>query len=235
MDKAIQKLKENVDSLEVDLLCKILDEVARESATAPNTQNVAIDFELKTILKNNKSIEILERIGDLCHLIRDPRTFQDELEDYFNVKALLLPTLMLMFQFYTAFKYQPDSFYVRLYDTINVDNIQSEGYLLFLLKCLDKQNLEQDVIDSCLRMLSKLSIEVNSDSCIKIIYCILVIMRMHPAAFELAEELKELNMLMYSFDSIKNIVQRIFIEAKYPLKRPKMVFLQNFVFPALNK
>lgn len=237
MQAAYENLNKNLDSNDVDLICKLLGIIADESLKLSQSKlsDFYLDFKIKKIIKNLKCIEIIEKIGDLCHLIKDPRNFHDELVSYLNVKHLLLPTLMLMYQLNGVFKVNYDEFYPKLFETLTIENMQSEGYLLFILRCLNVNSLEEEIIENFLKQISKISVEVNSECCIKLVYCILVIMRIHPATFKFTNDLKELNMLIYSFESIKNIVQRIFIEAKYPEKRPKMVFLQNFAFPSFHK
>lgn len=236
MDKAIEDLNANVNSGDMDHVIKLLDIVAEETTRLSNEDVSAysIDFALKQILRNNKHIEIIEKTGDLLLLVRDPRNFQDELAEIMADRNLVLPTLMLMYQIGQDFDFEYEAFYQRLEEILTVDNVQSEGFLIFMLRCLNKRTLEFATIELFLKRLSSLSVSVFSRDSVKIVYCMLVIMRMHPACFVLTDDLKELSLLACSFESIKNIIQRIYIEAENPSKRPKVVFLQNFAFPELG-
>lgn len=236
MDRAIGDLSAAAGSGDTDSIVKLLDAVANE-AEGLSSEEIAghsIDHILKQILRNNRRIEVIEKIGDLLLLVRDPRNFQDELVELMEDERLVLPTLMLMYQMNQDFGFEYDGFYQRLVEVVTGENVQSEGFLLFMVRCLGRRGLEFRVVEMFLRRLSGLSTSVLSRDCIKIVYCMLVIMRMHPACFALADDLKELSLLACSFGPIKGVVQRIYIEAEHPQKRPKMVFLENFAFPELE-
>jgi hypothetical protein len=237
MDAALAELRENLESNDTMEICRLLDNIIYQAASLSNEQLAAyhIDSTMKIVLKRNMCIQILEKIPDLLVIIRDPRNLYDELMEYMNHANLILPTLMLMYQLRQSFDFEYDLFYNKLEEVLTTANAESEGFLLFMLRCLEDKQIDISIIRRILKKLSFLSIEVLSDSCIRIAYCILVIMRMHPASFKHLEELKELNILLYSLESIKNIVKRIFIEASNASKRPKIVFLQNFIFPDLIK
>lgn len=236
MDKAVAELEALANTNDIYHINRVLDIIIDESSRLDGEalSAYALDPALKRILRNNKRIEVVEKIGDLFSLIRDPRNFHDELVELLDEPCLMIPTLMLMFELSQDFDFEYADFYVRLAESLTIENVQSEGFLLFVLRCLNKRTLDLPVLELYLRRLSQLSVAVPSGACIKIVYCILVIMRMHPASFAMCDELKELHILACSFESIKNIVQRIFIEARCPKKRPKVVFLQNFAFPELD-
>lgn len=237
MEKAVRDLKEVDPKEDTNEICRLMDIVIMHASTMTNEELVeySLDPIIKKILKHHMCIQIIEKIGDMLTIIRDPRNFYDELVEFMKQPTLVLPTLMLMYQLKQCFEFEYDDFYNKLGEVLVVGNVESEGFLLFMLKCLEDQTIEIQVVEKILQKLSWLSVEVSSDVCIRIVYCILVIMRMHPASFKYLSHMKEMDIHLHSLDSIKNIVKRIYAEAVDAKKRPKMVFLQNFAFPDLIK
>lgn len=236
MEQAIAELEENIDSADIDQIVPILNRIVHISSSLdPETLSTySLDPLIRRLLRSNRCVELVEKIADLLPLIRDPRNFQDELISLLEIRPLALPVLMLIFQLSQDFDFTYGEFYNNLEDILSVDNIQSEGFLFFILRCLEPKDIDFETLKSFLQRLSSLAVFISSVACIKVLYCILVIMRMHPAAFRVAKDLKELYILAYSFESIRNIVKRIFIEAKHPKRRPKVIFLESFTFPALD-
>jgi hypothetical protein len=198
---------------------------------AEELSTYTIDSELKEILRNHKNAEIIEKISHLLPVVGDPRNFQDELSLCLEDDKLMIPTMMLIYQLNQYFNFECPEFHSRLETIITMSNIQSESLLLFVLRCLKNREIDLDVVIRILKKLSELSIALPSPWCTRIIYSMLLIMRMHPATFRYVDELKELNILMMSFDSVAKIVSRIFIEANNPNERKGSVQVDNILFP----
>lgn len=233
MDKAILELQTNMNTADIDSMVEMLNRIIEEipSLKSEDYSRYTMDFIIKELLKKFCCVELVEKIPDFFPLIKDPRNFYDEIEALFKDPLLIVPVLMLIHELSKNFIFEYDKFFEKLVLITNLENVQSEGFLLFLLVSFEHKIVSLSVIEDFLRILSFHSVYVSSKDCLKIIYCILVIMRMHPAAFKLSTKLKELYILAYSFDSICNIVKRIFLESKDPSRRPKHVFLESFSFP----
>ncbi|KAI5168764.1 hypothetical protein PAEPH01_0402 [Pancytospora epiphaga] len=236
MESAVKELAKNADGDDTQHILRIMDNILYYSEKLSNEEaaSYSLDLLIKRVLKRNRCVEIIEKIGDLLFLVRDPRNFQDELFEVSSQKTLTLPLLMLIFQISQDFDFNYRPFYQQLIEILTLDNVQSKGFLIFLINTLESRSVEREVVGHILHKLSRHSVLVKSSSVTHIVYAMLVIMRMHPATFNMVKELKELALLSYSFVPIKNIINRIFIESEYPLQRPKTVFLQNFVFPELD-
>lgn len=235
MDEAMAELAGSLKSADVEHITKLLDIILERSKDldTETKSRYILDSHLKQLLRKHPSIEIIEKIGDLFPLVRDPRNFYDELIDTLSYKLLILPSLMLIFHISSHFDFVYDDFYVKLEETVTEENVKSEGYLLFVLRCLDNRNIELGVVERFLKRFSQLSITVPSDVCVRIVYCMLVLMRIHPASFQFADSFKELTVLSRAVGPIKAITHQIFTESKYPERRPKAIFLNNFTFPML--
>lgn len=233
MEKALANLKDTAETADTQQTISLLDTliVEADNLSAEELTQYTIDPIIKKLLKTQPSIELLEKIGDLLFLIRDPRNFHAELVETATTESLTLPMLMLIFQIRQEFVFPYEQFYSQLLNLISVKTLKSEGFLFFLLRCFENKDIDFATVADLLRRLSTFSVVVPSQVCIRIVYTMLVIMRIHPAAFRLVPELNELSLLSASFDSIKKIVHRIFIEAEHPSERPKAIFLQNFTFP----
>lgn len=235
MQDAIANLERNIATGETEHIIRLLDVIHERSKTADEKtrQRVRMDGYFKVLLRRCPCIEVIEKIGDMLGLVDDPRSFYDELIATLDNRALLLPSLMLIFHISDSFDFTYDGFYARLEETVTQDNVCSEGYLLFMLRCLQRPKIELPVLARFVRRLSRLSALIPSEACVRVVYCILVVMRLHPPAFQLAKELGELTVHARGAGAIRGVVQRIYAEARRPSMRPKSVFLQNFAFPAL--
>ncbi len=237
MNQAIQELEQNINIEDRELLLFFLNKVISEMKNLSNEElaTYSIDFIIKDLLRIHKCGELIEKIPDLLPIIRDPRNFYNELEMLFEDSKLTIATLMLIYELSKNYNFEYEHFYEKLENATNIENVNSDGFIFFLLQCLENKNVPLNVIKRFLHILSSLSVNVSSSVCLKLIYSILVIMRMHPVAFKFSNELKELYILAYSFEPIYIIVKRIFIESSDSTKRPKQVFLDNFLFPEFNK
>lgn len=234
MESAFEKLEEVMESTDLEKIKLALDRFKRATVEDPGSRKLYIDPVLKSIFRNNLTAELFDRVEDLFPYIRDPRNFIDELECYTTNRALAVSTLMFIHELRSYFNIEYEEFYERLASTVLKENCISEGYLLFLLKALRGNRIEGDDITPILMRLSCISVEISSKSCVKVLYTIIVILRMHPGLFRMAKELRQLYILLNSFEPIARIAMRIFIEAENPHCRPSMVFLENFVFPTLE-
>lgn len=234
MDNAFQKLEELKNSTDLGKIKLALDRFKRASVEEPPSKKIYIDPVLKSIFQNNLTAELFDRVEELFEFIRDPRTFMDELDRYTENKSLVVSTLMFIHELMCHFNIEYDEFYPKLASTVQKENCASEGYLLFLLRTLKDNRIDEDYVKPILLRLSEASIEVSSKSCVKVLYTIIVILRMHPGLFRISKDLNQLYILLNSFESIARIAKRIFVEAENPQLRPTMVFLENFVFPSLE-
>ncbi|ELA42173.1 uncharacterized protein VICG_00816 [Vittaforma corneae ATCC 50505] len=234
MENAFQRLQELRDSTDLSKIKLAIDRFKRASVEEPTSRKICIDQILKSIFQNNLTAELFDRIEDLFEFIRDPRIFLDELDRYTENKSLVVSTLMFIHELKCHFNIEYDEFYPKLASTVQKENCISEGYLLFLLKALKDSRIDEDYIKPILPRLSEASVEVSSKSCVKVLYTIIVILRMHPELFRTAKDLNQLYILLNSFEPIARIAKRIFVEAENPQLRPAMVFLENFVFPSLE-
>lgn len=230
MDEAYEQLFDLKDTTNTKDIKQVLNKIARINSENPN-HGYKLDSILKSIFRNNFSAELFDRIEDLFSMIKDPRIFLDELDSFTNNRELIVPTLMFIFALRERFDLEYDEFYSKLCSTIQKENCVSEGYLLFLLKTLKVNSIDDDLLEPIIFKLSEVSIEVSSENCAKVVYTIIIILRMHPGLFRIVPRLGQIYMLLNSFEYIARIARRIFIEYENPHKRPTMVFLENFVFP----
>lgn len=235
MDVAFKKLEELKNTTDLEGIKLALDRLIRAAAEFPESKKMHIDSILKCIFRNNLTAELFDRIEELFPFIRDPRNFIDELEKHLNNRSMTVSTLMFIHELQIHFKMEYSDFLVKLAETVRKENCQSEGYLLFLLQTLKTRDFEDDEIMPIVQRLSEISVEVSSRSCVKVLYSIIVILRMHPGLFRIAKNLEHLYILLNSFEPIAKIARRIFVEAENPECRPSTVFLENFVFPSLEE
>ncbi|KAI4292873.1 hypothetical protein PAPHI01_2147 [Pancytospora philotis] len=233
MEDALDRLVSVLDSGNPKQTAAALDEVIEAANDLPNEELAQhfIDPIVKKLLARLPTKGTLERVGDLLFLVRDPRNFHAELTAMAEDGAVALPALQLIFHIRQDFDFPYEEFHARLCGLIDAQTVQSEDFLLFILRCLEDRSTELPVVTDFLRKLSSVALQTSSAACLQVVYTILVLMRMHPAAFRAATSLSELGILTSSFASIKSIVQRILIEAEHPAERPRAVFLQNFAFP----
>lgn len=231
MEDAYNQLFELKDSTDIQKIKLGLDKLKRMNIEHPNN-NYKIDSILKSIFKNNLTAELFDRVEDLFSMIRDPRSFLNELDSFTEIRLLAVPTLMFIFDLKNEFQLDYDEFYHKLCATIQRESCVSEGYLLFLLKALKDNSIDEDLIEPIIYRLSEISIEIPSQNCVKVVYTIIVILRMHPGLFKITPKLGQIYMLLNSYEYIARIARRIFIESENQSMRPSMVFLENFVFPA---
>ena len=227
----LYELKDSTDLSQIKLSLDRLKRVSLEESNTVKNNKIKIDSILKSIFKNNFTSELFDRIEELFFLIKDPRIFLDELDLFTENNLLLVPTLMFIFDLKQEFGMEYDSFYSKLCSSINKDNCISEGYLLFVLKALKNSSIDEELIEPIIYKLSEISVEIPSKFCVKVVYTIIVILRMHPVLFGITHNLGQIYMLLNSFEYIARIAKRIFIETENPNMRPSMVFLENFVFP----
>lgn len=230
MDEAYEQLYDLKDTQNLPAIKQVLNKIVRLN-TENHDHGYKLDFILKSIFRNNLTAELFDKIEELFSMIKDPRTFLDELDSYTGNLELIVPTLMFIFELKENFDVEYDEFYHKLCSTVKRENCISEGYLLFLLKALKSNSIDEDLIEPIIFRLSEVSIEVSSQDCAKVIYTVIVILRMHPGLFRLVPRLGQVYMLLNSFEYIARIARRIFLEYENPKKRPTMVFLENFVFP----
>lgn len=236
MEKAIKDLRECENSTDLSEIKRCLNVLRDRSieATEAELSEYAIDHTLKCILRNNPSVEILDKIEDLLTLVRDPRNFYDELDHCISQRHLTVPTLMLVHEIRKHYNFEYEEFYTKLESTVSKENLYFEGYLLFLLKALQDRKIDESVVVPIIKKLCVCSVEISSSACIRVLYSVIVILRMHPGCFKAVPLLGQLYILLNSFDSISRIARRIFLEAENPHMRPPVVFLENFVFPTLT-
>lgn len=237
MEKAIESLRRCEDSTDLSEIKRCMDVLRNKSeeATEAELAEYAIDNTLKRILRNNPNAEILDRVEGLLMLVRDPRNFYDELDHLTTEEHLIVPTLMLVYEIRKHFNFEYEEFYTKLESTVSKENLCFEGYLLFLLKALQDRRTEESVIVPIIKKLCACSVEVSSSVCIRVLYSVIVILRMHPGCFKAVPSLNHLYILLESFGPISRIARRIFLEAENPHMRPSVVFLENFVFPTLTE
>jgi len=237
MEKIIKDLQDCSSSPDLNEIKRCLNLLAVKARELPDEQmkNYNVDPIIKTILRNHPCVEILDKISEILILSHSPVLFMDELNYFTAQPHLAVPTLMLIFEIKNRFDLEFPQFYEKLEETICRDNAISEGYLIFLLKTLQNRKLHTDEIAPIVKRLVQISTDTLSNECIKILYSVIVILRMHPGCFKIVHKLKKLYIFLESFDSIASIARRIFIEAENPELRPSMVFLENFSFPDLGK
>lgn len=233
MDEALMKLEELKNTTELNRIKVALDKL--KNAPKDKKSDVRIDWILKEIFRRNHTAELFDRIEEVFDYVKDPRIFIDELDIFTEDKNLIIPTLMFIYNLRRRFDFEYDDFYKKLHESIQRDNCQSEGYLLFLLKALKDTQIDDNDIKPIIVRLSEISTEISSRGCVKVLYTIIVILRMHPGLFRIVKDLNHLYILLESLDSINRIARRIFIEAENPEMRPTMVFLENFTFPELEQ
>lgn len=237
MEEAIRDLRECESSTDLSEIKRCMDMLKSrsEEATEEELSGYAIDHTLKRILRNNRSAEVLDRVEGLLVLVRDPRNFYDELDHLTTLRHLAVPTLMLVHEIRKHFNFEYEEFYTKLESTASRENLCSEEYLLFLLNALQDRRIDESVIIPIVKKLCMWSVEVSSGECVKILYSIIVILRMHPGCFKVVPELNQIYILLRSFPSISRVAERIFLEAENPHMRPSVVFLENFAFPTLEQ
>lgn len=235
MEKAIKDLKESIANVDFNELKRCLSLLATKTKEAPEEElkKHNIDMLIKTVLRKNPCVEILDKIEELLVAIKSPILILEELDRFTIQEHLAVPTLMLIFEMQNRFDIHYDTFYKKLETTVIKENVISEGYLLFVLKSLQNKRLHENEIIPIVRRLADLTTEVKSGACIKVLYSIIVILRMHPGCFKIVPSLKKLYLLLESFNEISTITKRIFLEAENPELRPSVVFLKNFTFPSL--
>lgn len=235
MNEAFKKLDDLKTSTEIPKIKQALDKFKKASIENPTHESFFIDSILKSIFHTNTTTDFFDRIEDLFEFIRDPRNFIDELDRYTEKRALAVPTLMFINELRTRFDFEYEDFYLKIKNTVRKENCVSEGYLIFLIKTLKSNKIEEEDVKAILLMLSQVSIEVSSKSCVKVLYTIIIILRLHPGLFRIVKDMNQLYILLNSFESISKIVKRIFLEAENPESRPSMIFLENFVFPSFEE
>lgn len=235
MENAIVKLEEIKNTKDIEKIKLALDRFKRAANEDNSQHKFYLDHIIKAILQNTNTAEFFDRIEDLFGYIRDPRNFLDELDSFTSSKVLIVPTLMFIFQLGNSFNFEYEEFYEKLYLTVQKDNCSSEGYLLFLLKALKDHRIDNEKIEPILRKLSEVSVEVSTKNCVKILYTIIVLLRMHPGLFRKVKNMNQLYILLRSTEPVARISRRIFVEAENPEMRPSMVFLENFVFPGVEE
>jgi len=193
-----------------------------------------LDSTVRKLLRKFQSVEIIEQIESLFPHIKNPNNFYDEIVVLLEINELCLPALMLIHRLMETFNFEYEFFYIRLESLITTETVSSEGFLLFILRCIHQVKVEARKIKSIVLKLSRLSVLVSSCCCARVVYSILVIMRINPGVYQYTKEMKELYMLAASTDLIRSIVKQIFIEAGNPKVRPKMVFLEHFAFPTMT-
>ncbi|KAM0679923.1 hypothetical protein GINT2_001864 [Glugoides intestinalis] len=234
MEYALEKLEEAKNTTDIENIKLALDRFKRATLEDNSGNKVYIDKIIKCLFQNNGTAELFDRITELFDHIKDPRNFLDELDGFTENKTRIIPTLMFIHELQSHFNLEYEEFYSKLYATIEVENCNSEGYLLFLLKALKDNKIEGKNIEPILSRLGEISVEISSTGCVKVLYTIIVILRMHPWLFRMVKGINQLYLLLQSFEPIARIARRIFIEAENPEMRPTMVFLENFVFPTLE-
>lgn len=240
LDKVIRALKATT------LACKTCDKDGTKDAKSINkVDNCVIcrkdtdkfsylDFTVKKILQNNPTAELYDRIRDLFPLIKNPLIFSDELQLIFENSSQAVPTLMFIYEVISYYQVDYTDFYKMVLSTVTEENCCSDGYLLFVLNTLHRKfckRVELEDVAFILQKLSEVSVEVSSRSAAKVLYTIIIILRMYPSLFEIVGQLNHIYMLLNSLEYIARIARRIFIEAANPEMRPAMVFLENFSFP----
>lgn len=231
MDLAIEKLKIAVSDRDQTAIRECLNLLIDTVNNNEIESNVNIDYIIRDILKYTPCVEYLDKIASLISLIKAPGIFFNEILQFTYKPNTIVPALMLIYEIKCKFEIEYDDFYLEIKNSINNIHVRSEGYLIFLLRTLKNINIPQNEIISIIKKLTEVSLEVITGDCIKVLYTILVIMRMHPGCFNIVYELNILYMFLESFDSVSAIARRIFIEAENPECRPQAVFLQNFAFP----
>lgn len=196
-----------------------------------------IDYSIKSILRQYKSSEIIEKLSNLLWMIHDPKCLYDELMVYLEIDEMKIPTIMLIYLLQNKTDFYFDNFEYKLVECITVETIASEGFLFFILQVIqdsiagNKSQLNTLIIVNKLIELTITEVK-SSKNAVKILYVILVALRMNPELFVVAN-INKLHILSKSFNTIQRLVNQIYIEAKNPTKRPRTVFLKNFIFPSL--
>lgn len=234
MEYAFEKLEEVKNTIDIENIKLALDRFKRASLEDKSKTKLYIDKIIKSLFQNNGTAELFDRITDLFEHIKDPRNFLDELDGFTENTALVIPTLMFIHELQCHFNFEYEEFYSKLYATVQIENCISEGYLLFLLKALKDNKIEGKHIEPILTRLGEISTEISSAGCVKVLYTMIIMLRMHPWLFKRVKDINQLYLLLQSFDPISRIARRIFIEAENPEMRPTMIFLENFVFPTLE-
>ena len=237
LETAIKSLEELVstDDFSHADVCKCLDKIIEitQNEEPEIIAALSIDKPLRIILQQKKDTEIIEKISYLLCLITNVKELFYHLEDCLDDPETATPTLMLIFLLQTETEFYDENFNVKLVECINLRSISSEGFLFFILQVLEENLLEQKG-DLCREIVDKL-IEICfqircTKKLTKVLYVILVGLRMHPILFKKVE-IRKLHILTATFKAVSGLVERIFIEAQNPVLRPKTVFLKNFIFP----
>lgn len=233
MEKVLKDLQNCCSSSDLNEIKRCLNLLAIRAKELPENErkNYSVDQIIRTILRNHPCVEILDKISDILILSRTPSIYLDELDHFLSQQNLAVPALMLIFEIRNKLDVEFPSYYERLEETICLENAASEGYLILLMKSLQGRDLYEERVISIVMKLVDLTTEMKSSECIKILYSIIVILRMHPGCFQIVKNMKKLYIFLESIDPIANIARRIFIEAENPSMRPDIIFLENFSFP----
>lgn len=197
---------------------------------------------------NEHNTEIIEKTSYLLTIIKQPKELVSYLEEimqnnYFPENSnltseLYTSALMLMFVLQKETNCYFENFTKYLIQNINKTNVKSEGFLFFILQVIENNSdnadnvLNTQIVD---KLITLCLTQINSSKTLtKVLYVILVILRMNYAVYKKVK-IERLEILTKSFTSIKDLVERIFVEARNPWMRPKGVFLQNFTFPGLEQ
>ncbi|KAL6120449.1 hypothetical protein NUSPORA_02822 [Nucleospora cyclopteri] len=237
-EKLLNDLTKIKSSKNTDRILNTFDGLIEKSSflEADQLAVYCIDYDLKEILKNNQKSEIIEKVEDLLFLIRDPRNFYNEIISCLYSEKCSVPTLMLIFvlERETSFCFEEyDEFVVN---AINELRVTSEGFLFFLLQNIQRNILQKKRKESH-QIINKLIFTLphlkDTRTLVKVLYIILVALRMHPSSFSCIRK-EKLVIFTKSLKTVAQIVNRIFLEAKNPEMRPKTVFLENFSFPEIK-
>ncbi|ADM11421.1 uncharacterized protein Eint_041320 [Encephalitozoon intestinalis ATCC 50506] len=255
LESKVENLPEKImDALE-DLVQASL-ECSSEEMVEYELDEILINAFDKTSHKDHK--RLMEMLLDLMSCMRDPRNIYPAVEKYFSPECnFSMDAAKVIFVMKRDFGFEFDGFLSTLLDCIRPENIENdtERRLFFILMVLDNGSVPLVVTKAFVKKLCNVSLQVKSSCCHKILWGVLWIMRFHPMAYAMAKResfekdlewnvsvtinqfqpyLFELDILSESLKGIQKVVSLIKREAMDAKNRPKLLSLDNVIFPKLE-
>lgn len=233
MSSTLEDLKIAVSERNQTEIRELLNKIAKEGKSSTFDSNVNVDYIIRDILRYTPEIDYLDKIVCLLEMVKAPGIFFNDILKFTDDSKSIVPALMLIFELKCRFEIEYEDFYIKLENSITTYHVEFEGYLIFIVTSLKDPHIPEKNVIPIIEKLVSMSLESKSSICVKILYTILVILRMHPGCFKIVNGLDALYIFLESLEPISAIARRIFVEAENSECRPKTVFLQNFRFPEL--
>ncbi|ORD93974.1 hypothetical protein ECANGB1_1321 [Enterospora canceri] len=222
---------------DTDGVVEILSRISEMTSSfdAETLAQFSIDLELKQVLRENRKAEVIEKTAELLPLIRNPKNLYDELVGCLGDEELGIPTLMTVYLLQQETEFHFSGFEAAVLDAIRPENARVEGFLFFILQIAERSIINRGCRTFMVQVADRLILAATdgvgeSKAATRILYAVLVLLRMHPAIFQ-EVQLRRLNILRASVGNVRQMAERILLEARNAFLRPKRVFLDNFSFP----